>query len=97
MQLLLYIFFFLVVTTKSLLEENKSKCDLLSSLQFFEDKIFSQNGEDGILISLLEIIGIPDVPSSERSFVEFGVEDGSECNTRIPREKLKYKGTRELE
>lgn len=87
------IYLVMVVVGKSIsIEESKSKCHLLSSLQFFEDKIYSQNGEDGILISLLEVIGSFD--QQTESFVEFGVEDGSECNTRILREKLKYEGRR---
>lgn len=53
----------------------------------FEDSIFSQNGEDGILIYLLNLIGM-----KSKSYVEFGVEDGIQCNTRILREKFGFKG-----
>jgi hypothetical protein len=42
----------------------------------FELKIHSQNGEDGILLFIFSQIGITD-----RRFVEFGVGDGSICNT----------------
>lgn len=41
-----------------------------------EARAFSQNGEDGIILHLLSVIGVTD-----RRFVEIGVEDGSECNT----------------
>ncbi len=41
-----------------------------------ELKVFSQNGEDGILLYLFSKIG-----SVSNTFVEFGIGDGSECNT----------------
>jgi len=63
------------------------RCDRLKSLASYEDKIFSQNGEDGIVLTLLDIIG----PQS-RFYVEFGVSDGSECNTRVLRERLDFNG-----
>jgi hypothetical protein len=40
--------------------------------------IFSQNGEDGILLGLLEQTG-----AVEKSFVEIGVENARECNTAL--------------
>lgn len=56
-------------------------------LRNHESKIFSQNGEDGILITIFKYIK----PKS-RYFVEFGVQDGTECNTRYFREKLAWTG-----
>lgn len=41
-----------------------------------EARVYSQNGEDGIIAWLLAQVGAP-----QRTFVEFGIEDGSECNT----------------
>jgi hypothetical protein len=41
-----------------------------------ECRVYSQNGEDGILLYLFSRIGVTD-----RRFVEFGIGDGSECNT----------------
>jgi hypothetical protein len=38
--------------------------------------VYSQNGEDGILLYLFSRIGVTD-----RRFVEFGIGDGQECNT----------------
>ncbi len=39
-------------------------------------KVFSQNDEDGIIAEIFRRIG-----TTSRSFVEFGVESGAECNT----------------
>jgi hypothetical protein len=47
-----------------------------SNLNRYEARVYSQNGEDGILAYLLSRIG-----AASRSFVEFGIGDGSECNT----------------
>jgi hypothetical protein len=44
----------------------------------FEDNIYSQNGEDGIIREIFKRIG-----SDSKFAVEFGVEDGKECNTRL--------------
>ncbi|GAC1388522.1 MAG: hypothetical protein NVSMB31_02650 [Vulcanimicrobiaceae bacterium] len=44
----------------------------------YERKIFSQNGEDGILREIFARIG-----QGSKFFVEFGVEDGTECNTAL--------------
>lgn len=43
-----------------------------------EFQVYSQNGEDGILLHLLSACGAP-----EKTFVEIGVEHGRECNTAI--------------
>lgn len=52
-----------------------------------EHKIYSQNGEDGIISSLLHCVGY-----GHKYFVEFGVEDGAECNTRYLREYAGFTG-----
>ena len=41
-------------------------------------KVFSQNNEDGLLQYIIHHTEIP-----QKSFIEFGVEDYSECNTRF--------------
>ncbi len=51
---------------------NKPKSEINSK----EFKISSQNGEDGILLYIFSKIGI-----KNKTFVEFGVGDGRECNT----------------
>ncbi|MFA5407112.1 MAG: hypothetical protein WC307_07170, partial [Candidatus Nanoarchaeia archaeon] len=50
-----------------------SNYDLLIS----ENKIFSQNGEDGVIAHILDELNI-----KEGFFVEIGVQNGVECNTR---------------
>uniref|UniRef100_A0A6C0HAG8 Methyltransferase FkbM domain-containing protein n=1 Tax=viral metagenome TaxID=1070528 RepID=A0A6C0HAG8_9ZZZZ len=58
-------------------------------LEIFEKKYFSQNGEDGITMKLIELIYDN---NDDKFYVEFGVENGNECNTRILREKYKWNG-----
>ncbi|HWG55338.1 MAG TPA: hypothetical protein VNT58_02320 [Gaiellaceae bacterium] len=45
-------------------------------LEAHEARVYSQNGEDGLIAHLLSQIG-----RTNGLFVEFGVEDGRECNT----------------
>ena len=47
-------------------------------LEHYAFKIFSQNGEDGMLQEILRRIG-----TTNKRFVEFGVQDGLECNTHF--------------
>ncbi|HPQ82275.1 MAG TPA: hypothetical protein PL191_00865, partial [Candidatus Saccharimonas sp.] len=49
-----------------------------SNLDSYNRKVFSQNGEDGIIEEIFRRIG-----TDSKYSVEFGVEDGSECNTRF--------------
>jgi hypothetical protein len=48
----------------------------LDDLEQRERKVYSQNGEDGVLEAIFETIGV-----TNRFFVEFGCEDARECNT----------------
>ncbi|MFQ5748668.1 MAG: hypothetical protein ACE5H3_04325 [Planctomycetota bacterium] len=50
---------------------------MLSSLELHEARVFSQNGEDGVIEAIFREIG-----TTDRFCVEFGVGDGRECNTR---------------
>ena len=52
-------------------------------LSKYEMRFFSQNGEDGVLLKLVAMLYGHDI--CNKYFVEFGVEDGSECNTRVLR------------
>jgi hypothetical protein len=47
-----------------------------ANLQASERRVCSQNGEDGVLEALFARLG-----TTNKYFVEFGVEDGTECNT----------------
>ena len=47
-----------------------------SKLNQYELSVYSQNGEDGILFNIFSRIG-----TTNRYFVEFGIEDGKETNT----------------
>ncbi|MGB9601882.1 MAG: hypothetical protein ACPMAG_03740 [Limisphaerales bacterium] len=49
--------------------------DKKSALLIRERKYYSQNGEDGILLYIFSQIG-----ALNKNFIEFGIEDGSECN-----------------
>jgi hypothetical protein len=57
----------------------------ISNVNMFERKIFSQLGEDGIIRIILHKIG-----TLNKFCVEFGVGDGTECNTRYLVEKQGY-------
>jgi len=46
-------------------------------IPFIERREFSQNGEDGIIRAIFTMIGI-----TNKYYVEFGVEDGMQCNSR---------------
>jgi hypothetical protein len=54
----------------------------IDDINLFEQRIYSQNGEDGILKIIFEKIGV-----TNKFCVEFGVQDGTECNTRYLIEK----------
>lgn len=63
--------------------------DLSDAADRNEWGIYSQNGEDGIILSTLQSLGMLYRPGYA---VEFGVEDGSECNTRLLMERFNWSG-----
>lgn len=63
--------------------EKKNDGDLIN----YEKKIYSQNGEDGITLEIIKRLNI-----NNGYYVEFGTQNGSECNTRILREKYNWTG-----
>lgn len=66
------------------LRQNKKQPNILRN---FEKHIFSQNGEDGILQEIFNRIGTKD-----KFFVEFGVQDGTQCCTRNLLENAGWSG-----
>ena len=56
-------------------------------LTAFELRVFSQNGEDGVLAEILRRIGV-----AGRTFVEFGVQDGTEGTTVFLAQVLGWSG-----
>ena len=62
---------------------NQQEIDLSTT----ELRLFSQNGEDGVLNAILGTIG-----DSNKYFVEFGVGDGWSCNSRLLAEVFDWSG-----
>jgi len=52
-----------------------------------EQRVFSQNGEDGVIQSIFDRIGVTD-----RFYIEFGTENGAQSNTRRLREHRGWNG-----
>ena len=64
-------------------------CDLVK----FREQLFSQDEGDGVTMELLkQVYGRAIENVINKYYVEFGTEDGSECNTRILREYLGWTG-----
>jgi hypothetical protein len=61
-----------------------------SDLLIYEKKIFSQSGEDGITMRLINLLYNGD--NYNKYYVEFGTQSGVECNTRILRELYNWNG-----
>lgn len=76
----------MTVTNYKQLEAEKLEQDALN-LGHFEQKFYSQNGEDGIIAEIFRRIS-----STDCFFVEFGIEDGLENNTRYLLEKQGWSG-----
>jgi hypothetical protein len=58
-----------------------------SDLTRYELRVFSQNGEDGVLVEMLNRIGV-----TNRYFVEFGIQDGTEGNCVLLADVLGWPG-----
>ena len=63
---------------KSILINKRNQYSNYKSINDAEEKFFSQNGEDGIIDYILETLNIEDP-----KFIEIGVEDYIESNTRF--------------
>ena len=68
-------------------EELRKTIEWVDALKWKEKKIFSQNGEDGILEAIFDRIG-----EGQKYYVEFGMENGNEVNTRFLREQKNWTG-----
>lgn len=66
---------------------NKPPKPTEDSINYFEKRMYSENGEDGIIEYIFSVAGI-----TNKFFVEFGVYNGKECNTRYLREKKGWNG-----
>lgn len=68
-----------LLNAKLLITQHKN-LGITNNIQNYEFKIFSQFGEDGILQYLIRETNLP---ATAHSFVEFGVENYEEANTRF--------------
>lgn len=58
-------------------------------LHSYEKKVFSQNGEDGIIEYLIRLLY---QDPHNKTYLEIGTENGNECNTRYLRENFQWNG-----
>lgn len=78
----------LILLGKIATNQNKiRKNELINNIQDSEFKVFSQWGDDGIIQFLVDYLEI-----KERKFIEFGVEDYRESNTRFLMMNNNWKG-----
>ena len=78
-----------VFLKESTLDEDKNRIKLFYNEIFNNEyKIFSQSKEDGVIMKLLEFIN----KTRNGFYVEFGTQQGLECNTRNLRENYAWKG-----
>ncbi len=87
--ILLIIILLIVILFRNSIENMYNQNDLID-LNNYEKKIYSQNGEDGISEKIIDLLYGND--KNNKYYVEFGVENGMECNTRILREKYNWNG-----
>ena len=73
----------------SLSEEQKNRIlAFYNTIHRSESKVYSQNNEDGVILKLLQFIN----KTRDGFYVEFGTQQGLECNTRNLRERYGWKG-----
>lgn len=71
----------LILAAQSAILQQRQYTDaILQDIQLAEFKVFSQWGDDGIIQFLVNYL---DIPYEQQIFIEFGVEDYSEANTRF--------------
>lgn len=74
-----------ILIAQTLVRENKNK--ILQNIQDAEFRVFSQWGEDGIIQYLINKL-----PIANKVFIEFGVENYTEANTRFLLENDNWSG-----
>lgn len=71
---------------KELLQLKELKTSIVlnayNDLSKHEFRVYSQNGEDGILFELITMFDLNNTKASSRFYVEIGTENGKQCNTR---------------
>ncbi len=82
---LLYLFFTCLTFSFSMIHQSLDSAEF--DLSQYEKKVYSQNGEDGVIEKIFELIG-----TSSGYYVEFGVGNGSECNTQYMRTQYGWTG-----
>jgi len=73
-------------TTSGVLGQDQPR-SWLRDLARREATTYSQNGEDGVLTAIFEHVKVP-----SKYYVEFGVEDGRQRNTRLLQERFQWSG-----
>ena len=68
-------------------DETRARLKNKKCLEYYGFKVYSQNDEDGILEEIFNRVG-----TTNKIFIEFGVQNGLECNTHY----LLFKGWRGL-
>ena len=68
-----------LLTARMLIQQMKAR-EVAASIQEFEFKVFSQFGDDGIIQYLIYRV---EIAPEQRIFIEFGVENYAESNTRF--------------
>jgi hypothetical protein len=77
----------LILNANSYFSLKREKYSNIKDLKELEFKVFSQNGEDGIIDYLIHAINI-----RKLKFVEIGVGDYTECNTRFLINNYPFRG-----
>jgi hypothetical protein len=78
----------LLLIGKTLGQLNRQRIpEILSNIKAAEFRVFSQGGDDGIIQFLVDYLDIP-----QRTFIEFGVENYTEANTRFLLQNNNWKG-----
>ncbi|CAF3921724.1 unnamed protein product, partial [Adineta steineri] len=76
-------------TTSTLADTSYIHSNWVQQIKNQELHIHTQNGEDGVLLWIFANIGTINKPPR---FVEFGTQEGQQCNTRFLRQQLGWQG-----